>query len=76
VNSRVPGECRQYVINENREREIDGFLGENAAWVIAAAVLVRAPRVGSEVTDDVRFYSCRRTTEPFGRWRENRVGPR
>jgi 23S rRNA (uracil1939-C5)-methyltransferase len=74
---------RHHVIYENREWEIDEFLGENSGLVIAEleleaadAAFARPPWVGAEVTDDVRFYNFRLATEPFGRWPENRVGPR
>jgi len=72
---------RHDVIYENREWEIDEFLGENSGLVVAeieleaaAAAFARPPWLGAEVTDDVRFYNFRLATEPFGRWPENRTG--
>jgi adenylate cyclase len=74
---------RHHVIYENREWEIDEFLGENSGLVIAELELEAAdaafarPRwVGAEVTDDVRYYNFRLAAEPFRRWPENRVARR
>jgi adenylate cyclase len=71
---------RQRVIYENREWEIDEFLGENSGLVIAEieleaadAVFARPPWLGAEVTDDVRYYNFRLATDPYGRWPESRV---
>ena len=71
---------RHHVIYENREWEIDEFLGENAGLVIAEleieaadAAFARPPWLGAEVTDDVRYYNFRLATHPWGRWPEQRV---
>jgi adenylate cyclase len=66
---------RHHVIYENREWEIDEFLGENAGLVIAEleleaadAAFARPPWLGAEVTDDVRYYNFRLATHPWSRW--------
>ena len=74
---------RHHVIYENREWEIDEFLGENGGLVIAELELEAAdaafdlpPWVDREVTDDVRYYNFRLAAEPYGRWPENQVNQR
>ncbi len=71
---------RHYAVYENREWEIDEFLGENAGLVIAELELeaaderfARPPWLGAEVTDDVRYYNFRLATQPWRRWPENRA---
>ncbi|MCC7462589.1 MAG: CYTH domain-containing protein [Gammaproteobacteria bacterium] len=70
---------RHRVIYENREWEIDEFLGENAGLIVAEleleaadAAFARPPWLGTEVTDDVRYYNFRLATQPWGRWPEQR----
>ena len=71
---------RHHVIYENREWEVDEFLGENTGLVIAEleleaadAAFARPPWLGAEVTDDVRYYNFRLATHPWSNWPENRA---
>jgi len=61
--------------------EIDEFLGDNAGLLIAEIELaheaedfVRPPWVGTEVTDDARYYNSNLATLPWCRWPGGRNG--
>jgi adenylate cyclase len=55
--------------------EVDEFLGENAGLVVAEIELEAADErfehpgwLGTEVTDDVRYYNLALASHPFARW--------
>ena len=58
--------------------EIDEFEGENAGLIVAEIELdaidagfERPDWLGTEVTDDVRYYNVNLMREPYSRWRTN-----
>lgn len=58
--------------------EIDEFTGENAGLIIAEIelesedqVFDKPPWLGSEVTDDPRYFNSSLATRPFGAWGKN-----
>ena len=72
-------EKNRYVINElGMNWEIDEFLGENQGLVIAEIELASENQefelphwIGTEVTDDVRYFNSRLSITPFSKWPEN-----
>lgn len=63
--------------------EVDEFLAENAGLVIAElelpsedAAFERPPWIGTEITDEERFYNVRLAQKPFRHWPENLLASR
>ena len=66
---------RHYVERAGHPWEIDEFLGENAGLVVAEIELDHADEaferpdwLGSEVTDDPRYYNLALASHPYTRW--------
>ena len=63
--------------------EVDEFLAENAGLVIAElelpsedAAFERPAWIGTEITDEERFYNVRLSQKPFRHWPENLLASR
>ena len=68
---------RHYVEYEGRLWEVDEFLGDNAGLVVAeielddaAAVFAHPDWLGSEVTDESRYYNLALASRPYSQWSE------
>jgi adenylate cyclase len=66
---------RYYVPHDDVLFEVDVFEGENAGLVIAEVELTHSEQsvarpfwLGSEVTDDVRYYNLSLVERPYSRW--------
>ena len=66
---------RHFVTHEDHLWEIDEFLGDNAGLVVAEieldhadAAFERPDWLGSEVTDDPRYYNLALASHPYTRW--------
>ena len=66
---------RHYVNHEGHLWEVDEFLGDNAGLVVAEIELASADEpfarpdwIGSEVTDEPRYYNLALATRPYLEW--------
>ena len=66
---------RHYVKHEGHLWEVDEFLGDNAGLVVAEIELASADEpfarpdwIGSEVTDEPRYYNLALATRPYLEW--------
>jgi adenylate cyclase len=66
---------RHYVEYGGRVFEVDEFLGENAGLVVAElelesadAAFERPDWLGTEVTDQLRYYNLALAERPYARW--------
>jgi adenylate cyclase len=66
---------RYVVVCDGLKWEVDEFLGENIGLVVAEVELTSADQpfncpqwLGSEVTDDPRYYNSNLCTHPFRKW--------
>ena len=69
---------RHIVPHDGNDWEVDEFLGENAGLVIAELELqseqqgfARPEWLGSEVTEDQRYFNFRLSQRPYRHWPEN-----
>jgi CYTH domain-containing protein len=75
--------CLQHLIEKHRYHleyhgltwEVDEFLGDNAGLIVAEVELEhpqqpfdRPPWIGTEVTDDPRYYNANLVDRPYRRW--------
>lgn len=74
---------RHYVNHEGHLWEVDEFLGDNAGLVVAEIELAsadvpfaRPDWIGTEVTDEPRYYNLALATRPYLEWSDDeRAGP-
>lgn len=74
---------RHYVNHEGHLWEVDEFLGDNAGLVVAEIELASADApfarpdwIGTEVTDEPRYYNLALATRPYLEWSDDeRAGP-
>ncbi len=66
---------RHLVTYQGHVWEVDEFLGDNAGLIVAEIELERPDEafatpewVGTEVTDDVRYYNLALASHPFNQW--------